>query len=102
MSITSKHEAEKLRADDPRWAFHISTQTPEQLLEDLWPFFDMTPEERDLECQAVCRYVVAQWNTLPEDVRERAEWFDEYSKRDGMAILAKWAREYRERGSSTI
>lgn len=98
MSTTSERARARLPADHPLWAFHISTQTPEQTLEDLWPFLHMTPEQRDLERQSVCRTAIAQWNALSADVRERVEWFEEYQKREGMGILARWAREYREGG----
>jgi hypothetical protein len=67
---------------------------PEAMLEDYWRFFDMTPEERDREMQALCRTAMRQWLALPEDRRVR--WPPEPGPH-AEEILRRWAREFRER-----
>ncbi len=97
MSLDAKKATETEPAHDPLWIFRYGPGNPEHLLDDVWPYIDRTPEERDRDRQMVCRVAIDQWRALSPDVRERVKWFDAWEKRSGMEILARWAREYRER-----
>jgi hypothetical protein len=78
-------------------SFDLEPRTPpESLLEDVWPYLQMTPEQRDLERQLVCRDAMNQWTALPETLRRRAEWAEDYLAREGMELLQRWAAEYRQ------
>lgn len=67
---------------------------PERLLEDLWPYFDLAPEERSRMIHSVCETAMRQWRALPDE--ERLRWPPEPGP-EGEAILRRWAREFRER-----
>ncbi|GEM_PF-6099614 len=99
MSTTSEPIENEWGSDDPLRA--IRNVTPEQILEGVWPYLHMTPEERDRRSEVLCRIAMEQWMALSPDVRQEIERHEEWEKRHGLKIFARWAREYRERAGTT-
>ena len=78
----------------PFWYPEI--MSPEDLLLEAWPYFHMTPDERDRLIHSVCGTAMRQWLSLPEDRRLR--WPPEPGPQ-GEEILRRWAEEFRDRNS---
>ncbi len=70
---------------------------PEELLEEAWPYLDLSPEDRGRLMHAVCATSMRQWLSLPEEKRLRRP---PEPGTHGEAILRRWAEEFRERSAS--
>lgn len=74
----------------------LRAMTPEQVLAEIWPYLDLSPEERDRRSQELCKIARAEWRALSAGERARRRRNEEFEKRLGYGILRRWAREFHE------
>lgn len=69
----------------------------EDLLQEAWPYLDLTPEDRGHMIHSVCGTAMRQWLHLPES--QRLRWPPEPGPQ-GEAIFRRWAEAFRDRITS--